>query len=144
MTLEKHSLSESGDELTNRAKSARATVLVVEELDETRFMIKLALEMSGYRVLEAVNGQEAVEIARREPLDLVLMDLDSPLLDGFAATRCMREEAQLRDIPIVAVTPHTTAEYRVRAFDAGCNEFVTKPVDLHKLKHVLERLLPGG
>jgi two-component system cell cycle response regulator DivK len=142
--LEREALSESVDDLTNGSKSTSATVLVVEDFDETRFMIKLSLEMSGYHVLEAVNGQEAVEIARREPLDLILIDLDSPLLDGFGAIRCLREEARLLDIPIVAVTPHATAEYRVKAFTAGCNEFVSKPINLHKLKRVLEPLLRGA
>ena len=106
-------------------------------------MIKLSLELRGYRVLEALNGLEAVEIARREPLDLILMDLGLPLLDGFAATRRIREEARSRQVPIVAVTAHATAEYRVKALAAGCNEYVTKPIDVDKLGRLFNRLLGG-
>jgi len=141
---ERQALNESEDELIDRARSTSATVLLVEDFDEARFMIKLSLELGGYRVLEAVSRQEAVEIARRERLDLILMDLDSPLLDGLAATRRIRDEAQLCDVPIVAVSPHATAENQLKAFAAGCNEFVTKPIDLHKLKNVLDRLLDKG
>jgi CheY-like chemotaxis protein len=134
-------LSESVNEVSNREKGTRTTVLVVEDFDETRFVLKLSLELRGYRVLEALNGQEAVEIARREPLDLILMDLSLPVLDGFAATRRIREEARSRHVPIVAVTAHATAEYRVKALAAGCNEYVTKPIDFDKLGHLLNRLL---
>lgn len=134
-------LRESGDEVSNPEKGTIATVLVVEDFDETRFVMKLSLELRGYRVLEALNGQEAVEIARREPLDLILMDLSLPLLDGFAATRLIREEARSHQVPIVAVTAHATAEYRVKALAAGCNDYVTKPIDFDKLGHLLNRLL---
>ena len=134
-------LSESVNESSNREKGTSRTVLVVEDFDETRFVLKLSLELRGYRVLEALNGQEAIEIARREPLDLILMDLSLPILDGFAATRRIREEARSRDVPIVAVTAHATAEYRVKALAAGCNEYVTKPIDFDKLGYLLNRLL---
>ena len=134
-------LSENANEGSNREKGTSTTVLVVEDFDETRFVLKLSLELRGYRVLEALNGHEAVEIARREPLDLILMDLSLPVLDGFAATRRIREEARSRDVPIVAVTAHATAEYRVKALAAGCNEYVTKPIDFDKLGHLLNRLL---
>ena len=133
--------SENRNEPTNRTKRTGATILVVEDFEETRSAIKLLLELRGYRVLEAVNGHEAVEIARRERPDLVLMDLSLPLLDGFAATRSIREETQLRDVPIVAVTAHATPDYRVKAFAAGCDEFVTKPIDFDKLGNLLSRLL---
>ena len=139
--FERNALSESRNRLNSRAKVTNATVLVVEDFDETRFMIKLALELNGYSVLEAVNGQEAVEIAQRERLDLILMDLGLPLLDGFAATRRIREETRLHDMPIVAVTAHATADYRVKAFAAGCNEYVTKPIDFDKLGALLHSLL---
>ena len=137
-------LSESVNEGSSRERGTSTTVLVVEDFDETRFVLKLSLELRGYRVLEALNGQEAVEIARREPLDLILMDLSLPVLDGFAATRRIREEARSRDVPIVAVTAHATAEYRVKALAAGCNEYVTKPIDFDKLGHLLNRLLHEG
>ena len=87
------------------------TVMVVEDFEDNRFMMRRLLEMSGYQVLEAVNGEEAVELAKRERPSLILMDLSLPLLDGLAATRRIRQEAELRDVPIVAVSAHDTADF---------------------------------
>jgi two-component system cell cycle response regulator DivK len=117
------------------------TVLVVEDFDETRSMLHLLLEMSGYRVAEATNGQQAMEVAREEHPDLILMDLNLPVLDGFAATRLIREDAELRQVPIVAITADDTAEYRDMAFTAGCDEYVTKPIDYGRLERMLREFL---
>ncbi|HEY6186772.1 MAG TPA: response regulator [Pyrinomonadaceae bacterium] len=119
-----------------------ATVMVVEDFEDNRFMMRRLLEMSGYHVLEAVNGQEAVEIARRERPNLILMDLSLPLLDGLAATRRIRQEESLRDVPIVAVSAHDTADFHADALAAGCNDYVTKPIDFDQLEALLEKLLP--
>ncbi len=98
--------------------------------------------MSGYRVLEAINGEEAVEIARREHPSLILMDLSLPLLDGLAATRRIRQVEELSRIPIVAVSAHDTADFHADALAAGCNDYVTKPIDFDQLEALLNRLLP--
>ena len=119
-----------------------ATVMVVEDFEDNRFMMRRLLEMSGYHVLEAVNGQEAVEIARRERPNLILMDLSLPLLDGLAATRRIRQEESLRDVPIVAVSAHDTADFHADALAAGCNDYVTKPIDFDQLEALLAKLLP--
>ena len=118
------------------------TVLVVEDFEDNRFMMRRLLEMSGYRVLEAINGEEAVEIAKRERPGLILMDLSLPLLDGLAATRRIRQHKELRDVPIVAVSAHDTADYHADALAAGCNDYVTKPIDFDQLEALLGRLLP--
>jgi CheY-like chemotaxis protein len=120
---------------------AAPTVLVVEDFDDLRFMMRLRLELSNYRVVEAVDGWEAVEVALRERPQIVLMDMRLPALDGFAATRRMREHPSLHDVPIVAVTAHGTAEYRNKATAAGCNEFLTKPIDFARLEEVMTSLL---
>ena len=117
------------------------TVLVVEDFEDNRFMMRRLLEMSGYRVIEAVNGQEAVETARREHPDLILMDLSLPLLDGLAATRRIREQDGLSKVPIVAVSAHDTADFHADALAAGCNEYVTKPIDFDQLEGLLSRLI---
>lgn len=129
------------DELTEPATAASPSVMVVEDFDETRFLIRLSLELDGYRVMEAVSGEEAIEVARRERPDLILMDLDLPLVDGFAAIRRIREQAELRHIPVVAVGEDGTADYRHKVFAAGCNEYVTKPIDFDRLENLLGRLL---
>ena len=117
------------------------TILLVEDFDETRFMLKTSLEMIGYHVMEATNGIEAVEVAQRGHPDLILMDIGLPVMDGFAATRRIRAQSDLAAVPIVAVSAHATAEYRVKALSAGCNEYVTKPVDLVRLQNLIKRLI---
>lgn len=118
------------------------TVMVVEDFEDNRFMMRRLLEMSGYRVLEAINGEEAVEVARRERPSLILMDLSLPLLDGLAATRRIRQVEELRKVPIVAVSAHDTADFHADALAAGCNDYVTKPIDFDQLEALLSRLLP--
>jgi Response regulators consisting of a CheY-like receiver domain and a winged-helix DNA-binding domain len=116
--------------------------MVVEDFEDNRFMMRRLLEMSGYHVLEAINGEEAVKTAERERPDLILMDLSLPLLDGLAATRKIREVEALRDVPIVAVSAHDTADFHADALAAGCNDYVTKPIDFDQLESLLARLLP--
>ncbi len=121
---------------------APPTVMVVEDFEDNRFMMRRLLEMSGYRVLEAVNGEEAVELAYRERPHLILMDLSLPQLDGLAATRRIRQYPDMKDVPIVAVSAHDTADFHADALAAGCNDYVTKPIDFDQLEALLSRLLP--
>ena len=115
------------------------TVLVVDDLDEGRSLVSHWFRMHGYNAVEAVNGQEAVEVALREHPDLVLMDINMPKLDGFTAMRRMRAYDELRDIRIVAVTAQSAEELYGAAHDAGCNEFVAKPLDYQKLENIIRR-----
>jgi two-component system response regulator len=123
-------------------KNGHRTVMVVEDFEDNRFMMRRLLEMSGYHVLEAINGEEAVRIAALEQPDLILMDLSLPLLDGLAATRRIRERDGLRNVPIIAVSAHDTADFHAEALAAGCNDYVTKPIDFDQLEALLQRLLP--
>jgi two-component system cell cycle response regulator DivK len=118
-------------------------ILVAEDFDDTRQMMKLLLEMRGHRVMEAANGQEAVEIATRQRPDLILMDLNMPVLDGISATRALQERPETAGVPVVAVTAHCgDPSWRERALEAGCVECVEKPVDFERLEGLLDRLLP--
>jgi CheY-like chemotaxis protein len=117
-------------------------VMVVEDFEDNRFMMRRLLEMSGYRVVEAVNGEQAVEVARRERPHLILMDLSLPILDGLAATRRIRQHEELRRVPIIAVSAHDTSDFHADALAAGCNDYVTKPIDFEQLENLLSRLLP--
>ncbi len=120
---------------------AGLTVLVVEDFEDNRFMMRRLLEMSGYRVIEAVNGKQAVEAAISERPDLILMDLSLPMLDGLAATRRIREAEGLGRVPIVAVSAHDSADFHTEALAAGCNEYVTKPIDFDHLVQILDGLV---
>jgi CheY-like chemotaxis protein len=119
----------------------KLTVLVVEDFADNRFMMRKLLEMSGYQVVEAVDGKEAVEMAESERPDLILMDLSLPRLDGLDATRRIRELDGLGRIPIVAVSAHDTNDFHADALAAGCNEYVTKPIDFDELDALVKKLL---
>ena len=125
------------------AASGGPVVMLVEDFQDTREMMRRMLELQGCRVVEAVNGQEAIEISQRGGLDLVLMDLNMPVLDGFNATLRIREYERTRDVPVVAVTAFDSAESRAAAGAVGCCEYVVKPLDLEHLATLLERLLPS-
>jgi two-component system, cell cycle response regulator DivK len=118
------------------------TIMVVEDFEDNRFMMRRLLEMSGYRVVEAVNGEQAVEVARLERPHLILMDLSLPVLDGLAATRRIRQHEELRRVPIIAVSAHDTSDFHADALAAGCNDYVTKPIDFEQLEGLLSHLLP--
>lgn len=123
-------------------KSAKIyKILVVEDFEDNRFMMRRLLEMTGYSVIEAVNGEEAVRMAEGERPSLILMDLSLPMLDGLAATRRIRQHPDLQQMPIIAVSAHDTIDFHADALAAGCNDYVTKPVDFDQLEQVLSRLL---
>ena len=115
--------------------------MVVEDYDDTRLLLKKGLEGLGYSVLEASNGQEAVDIAGREHPDLILMDLDLPILDGIIATQQIRQQTEMQRVPIVAVTAYPMSYTRVKAFAEGCDEYMAKPIDMSELERLVNRYL---
>ena len=104
-------------------------------------MMRRLLEMAGYSVVEASDGEQAVELAVQKRPALILMDLSLPKLDGLAATRQIRQHRGVRKIPIVAVSAHDSPESRSEALEAGCDEYVTKPIDFDQLDRLLKRFL---
>ena len=115
------------------------TVLVVDDYADTRELIRMILEMKGCRVVEAANGQEAVELSSRMPFSFILMDLEMPVLNGFEATReiCLRHE--INSIPVIAFSANCSGDRRQRAFDAGCVECFQKPLDFTLLDELVGR-----
>ena len=103
-------------------------------------MMKILLEVHGYDVVEASDGHEAVEMARRHNPDLIFLDLAMPMMDGLQAVTAMRQFADLADTPVIAVTAYGDF-YRERAVDAGCTDVVTKPIDFEGLKPLVEKYL---
>ena len=117
------------------------TVLLVEDTEDNRYMMRRLLEMTGYRVVEAMNGEEAVKLAETESPELILMDLSLPVIDGLAATRLIRKLPQLESTPIIAVSAHDTSDFQSEAIDAGCNSYLTKPIDFNELERLITDLL---
>ena len=112
----------------------RPKVLIVEDHDDTREMLRILLEMKSCRVVEACNGEEAVEIAGREQPDLILMDGSLPLLDGLEATRRIRKNVLLREVLILALNGWGTPSFHAAALAAGCDDCMTKPIDFERLE----------
>ena len=122
-----------------------ASVLVVEDHEDTRSLLRAILEMrGGLNVIEAENGEMAVALAKNVHVDLILMDSDLPLLDGYAATRRIRELTLTREVPIVFISGHAQPAAEAQAFAAGCNDYLVKPFALGELGSVLERHLAQG
>ena len=114
-------------------------VMVVEDFNDTREMLKVMLEMKGCDVVEAVDGRDAVTRARENGLNLILMDLNLPVLSGYEATRELASSPRTRHIPVVAISAQCSGERRQRALDAGCLECLDKPIDMPALEDVLHR-----
>ena len=116
--------------------------LLVEDFEDSRFMMRRLLEIAGYRVVEASDGEQAVELAVEKHPALILMDLSLPKMDGLAATRQIRQHRELGNTPIIAISAHDSPESRTDALEAGCNEYVTKPIDFDQLGAIVKRFLP--
>lgn len=123
-------------------KVSGLTLLVVEDDEDIRLAMRLALEDFGYRVVEAGTGEEAVEVAWRICPNIILMDLSLPVLDGLSAIKRIRQDPQMKEVPIVAVTAHHEAQFRANALAAGCNAYTTKPIDFDWLNELIGQLLP--
>ena len=116
-------------------------VLLVDDFEDTRLFLRLALEEHGFIVFEADNGETAVQNALREQPDVILMDLTMPLMDGFAATKEIRQHEQFKNVPIIAITAHQETDFRSDAKASGFDAYVTKPIDVNWLKGLIDGLL---
>jgi len=117
-------------------------VLYVEDNDDNVYMLKIRLELLGdFEVLTAEDGAKGCEVAVAEQPDVILMDLEMPVVDGWEATRRLRDNPQTRDIPIIALSAHALAGERDKAIAAGCDEFDTKPIEFDRLVATVQRIV---
>jgi CheY-like chemotaxis protein len=117
-------------------------VLYVEDNDDNIYMLKMRLELLGdFEVLTAEDGEKGCEVAAAEQPDIILMDLEMPVVDGWEATRRLRDNPQTRDIPIIALSAHALAGERDKAIAAGCDEFDTKPIEFDRLVATVQRIV---
>lgn len=120
---------------------SQQTILLVEDSEDIRLLLKFNLEMKGYRVLEAADGRQALERVLEESPQLILMDLSMPVMDGWEATRRLRELEQTRRVPIVGLSAHCYDERRELAIRVGCNDCIPKPVNDQVLEMILNTFL---
>ena len=115
-------------------------ILVAEDSHDTRRMLKRAFELKGYRVLEAANGLEALDLTKQYKPSLLIIDLNMPELDGFETIRLVRKLEEGQDVPIVAITAFDVYGLEQAVIDQGCDEYLRKPFDLHELDRRLKGL----
>ena len=118
-----------------------AKVLVVEDNEMNRDMLSRRLQRRGYEVVVSVDGEDGVSKAQSESPDIILMDMDLPVLDGWAATKMLKASPETQSIPVIALTAHAMAGDREKALDAGCDDYDTKPVEFARLIQKIENLL---
>ena len=116
-------------------------VLVVEDDQDNREMVLKVLKYNGYGVIEAVDGQEAIEKAKTENPDLILLDLYIPKMDGYEVTRTLKGDQDLKHIPIIALTAHAMKGNREEALAAGCDGYIAKPINVRELPQQIEQFL---
>ena len=120
-------------------------ILVVDDSADNVAMISLDLQQQGYRVVTASNGEDAITVAISVMPNLILMDINLPTLDGLGATRRIRENDALREVPIIAITAFGTEGFQRAAYDAGVSGYLTKQLDLDRMHQLIARLLsPSG
>jgi CheY-like chemotaxis protein len=118
----------------------RKTILVVDDTEWNRDLIVQLLE-DDYAVVEAVNGEEGVKKAETEKPDLILMDLGMPVMDGWEATRRIKANSELKHIPVIAVTSHAMVGDEIQAREAGCDDYLPKPIDENELLRKIKSFL---
>jgi CheY-like chemotaxis protein len=118
-------------------------IVVADDTPDIRMLLVFQLKMLGFTVFEAEDGLHAVELAREINPDLILMDLSMPVMNGFEATRIIKEDQLLGSVKIVAFTAMSTLESRMEAFAAGCDDFVEKDLEFTKIHDLMCRVLPN-
>jgi CheY-like chemotaxis protein len=126
---------------TQNSSHQPRTILVVDDFDDTRLLLRTWLERKGFRVIEAEDGLQAVAVAQKERPDLIIMDLEMPRLDGLAATRRIRKVKELETVPVVAVSAYGADQFREKALAAGCNEYVSTPFEPEVLEEIISSLV---
>ncbi len=119
-------------------------ILLVEDNEMNRDMLSRRLQRRGYEVVIAVDGERGVAMARSESPDLILMDMSLPVIDGWEATRTLKAADETKHIPVIALTAHAMSTDRVKAMEAGCDDYDTKPIELTRLLEKMEALIDGN
>jgi len=124
-----------------KSNDGQRTILIVDDFDDTRLLLRTWLEKKGYRVVEAENGNQAIAEAESQQPDLIIMDVEMPELDGLSATRKIRTLASSDKVPIVVVSAYAADQFRDDALAAGCNAYVSTPFEPEDLEKLIETLI---
>ncbi len=121
--------------------SVKATILYVEDNSDNRKLVRRVLEVEGYQVIEAQDGMQAIQCLETQPIDLALMDINMPEIDGYTLTSRIKANPRFARLPIVAVTANVMRGDRERSLQAGCDGYIQKPIDIDTLSQQIERFL---
>lgn len=142
---ENENVSTGGAAEQGQPTEPKFLILVVDDSADNVAFISLDLQQQGYRVVTASNGDDAVTVAIQTMPNLILMDINLPGLDGLGATRRIRENESLREVPVIAITAFGTEGFQRAAYDVGVSGYLTKPIDLDRMNQLIARLLsPTG
>jgi CheY-like chemotaxis protein len=119
-------------------------ILLIEDNEANRYLATFLLEKAGHEVVHAVNGQIGIESASRQPPEMILLDMQLPLMDGYAVARALKKNPALSDVPIVAVTSYAMVGDREKAMAAGCSGYIEKPIDPETFVSQLEDFFSTG
>ena len=117
------------------------TVLVIEDNELNMKLVRSLLQLKNYQILEAVNAEKGLQLARKNRPDLILMDIQLPGMDGLEATRSIRDDASLKDLPVIALTSYAMQGDQDKALEAGCNGYVSKPIDTRHFLKMIDQYL---
>ena len=130
-----------GEKMEEKKEDFSRKILVVDDNQDGRELVVKILKNRGYQIIEAVDGEEALEKASVECPDLILLDISIPKLDGYEVTRRLKSQVKFKDTPIIALTAHAMKGDREKALEAGCDGYISKPIDIHELPDQIKSYL---
>ena len=136
--------SEAAAATACRISPYRPTILIAEDSDDSREMMQVLLEAKGYRVVAAGDGMHAIRVALMSRPDLMLLDLELPKLDGLSVTRELRLHPNFKAVPIIILSGHDPSRFRQEALEAGCDDYLLKPIDFDLMHELLDRMIEGS
>ena len=119
-------------------------ILLIEDNEQNRYLTTYLLTRRGYGVIEAVDGKSGIEMAVKGGIDLILLDIQLPEMDGYDVAAALRADARTREVPIIAVTSYAMVGDREKALASGCNGYIEKPINPDTFVSEIERFLPAG
>jgi CheY-like chemotaxis protein len=135
-------LSRHHSQAAVKSQKYQPTILVVEDSHDGREMLQILLGLKGYDVLLAADGREAIEVALAHEPDLILLDLEIPEMDGLSVARNLHSNSNFKRVPIIIMSGHDPARHRESAIDAGCSDYLLKPIDFARLDQILHTRVP--
>ena len=133
----------NGEKMVDIKKGLPKKVLVVDDNQDSRELVVKVLKNKGYEIIEAIDGEEAVEKAIAQKPDLILLDISIPKLNGYEVTRILKGKEDVKDIPVVALTAHAMKGDRLKALEAGCEGYITKPINVRELPAQVKSFIKG-